>query len=72
MSHHYFPHTPEDIAVMLERIGVSSLDDLYSDVPESLRLKQPYNLPAPQSEKEIRDFFDTLGDHNQRLKCFAG
>lgn len=57
---------------MLERIGVSSLDDLYSDVPESLRLKQPYNLPAPQSEKEIRDFFDTLGDHNQRLKCFAG
>ena len=70
--HHYFPHTQEDIDRMLARIGVASLDDLYSDVPESLRLKKPYNMPPSQSEKEIRDFFDSLGEHNRRLKCFAG
>ena len=29
----YFPQTEEDIRVMLERIGVGSLDDLYADVP---------------------------------------
>lgn len=70
--HHYFPHTPSDIDTMLERIGVKSLDELYSDVPESLRLKKPYNLPSSQSEKEIRDFFDALGSQNRQLKCFAG
>lgn len=57
---------------MLERIGVKTLGELYSDVPESLRLKRPYNLPSSQSEKEIRDFFDALGEHNRRLVCFAG
>ena len=29
----YFPHTEEDIKVMLERIGVGSMDELYADVP---------------------------------------
>ncbi len=57
---------------MLRRIGVKSLDELYSDVPESLKLKKPYNLPSSQSEKEIRDFFDALGSQNRQLKCFAG
>lgn len=70
--HHYFPHTEHDVKIMLERIGVKTLGELYSDVPESLRLKRPYNLPSSQSEKEIRDFFDALGEHNRRLVCFAG
>ena len=70
--HHYFPHTPDDIRTMLDRIGVETLDDLYSDVPAGLRLRQPYNLPPSQSEKEIRDFFDSLSSHNLSLKCFAG
>lgn len=72
MIHHYFPHTRQDVEEMLARIGLRSLDELYSDVPESLRLKSPYNLPSAQSEKEIRDFFDLLGSHNRRLTCFAG
>jgi len=72
VMHHYFPHTQSDIDTMLERIGVKSLDDLYSDVPAELRLKRPYNLPSSQSEKEIRDFFDALGAQNRPLKCFAG
>lgn len=72
MMHHYLPHTQHDIDVMLKHIGVDSLDELYVDVPESLKLKKQYNLPEPQSEKEIRDFFDTLGDKNLKLKCFAG
>ena len=70
--HHYFPHTPDDIKAMLGRIGVDSLDDLYCDVPAELRLKQPYNLPSSQSEKEIRDFFNSLASHNRPLRCFAG
>lgn len=70
--HQYLPHTQEDIAAMLERCGVATLDDLYADVPESLRLKKAYNLPKGLSEKEIRDFFHDLDKKNQNLVNFAG
>ena len=41
----YFPHTPEDISLMLERIGVKDMKELYSDVPERLLYKKEYELP---------------------------
>ena len=46
----YFPQTEEDIRVMLDRIGVSSLDDLYSDVPSDCLYKGEYDLPEAMSE----------------------
>ena len=33
----YTPHTPDDVARMLARIGASSVGDLFDSVPESLR-----------------------------------
>jgi len=73
MKHRYFPHTVEDIDRMLEVCKVSSLDDLYADVPEQLRLARPYNLPEEFSEKEVRDFFRNLAsDNHPDLVCFAG
>ncbi|MDE6061333.1 MAG: aminomethyl-transferring glycine dehydrogenase subunit GcvPA, partial [Duncaniella sp.] len=72
MIHRYFPHTSEDIAAMLERCGMKSLDELYSDIPESLKLKRNYDLQPQMSEKEVRDFFEELAVRNQPLTCFAG
>lgn len=71
--HRYLPHTTEDIAAMLERCGAESLDALYSDVPESLRLKEPYDLPGPLSEPELERYFKKeAGAANKPLACFAG
>jgi len=70
--HRYFPHSAEDIAAMLGRCGLQSLDDLYADVPEELRLARPYNLPGEMSETEVRRYFDALGRRNAELTCFAG
>lgn len=71
--HPYLPHTPGDIAAMLERCQVGSLDELYSDVPESLRLKRPYDLPKAMSEPELGRYFKTeIGSANEALTCFAG
>lgn len=70
--HRYFPHTPHDIKLMLEKCGVDKLDDLYADVPQELRLKHPYNLPEEMSEMQVRRFFDNLGADNEQLICFAG
>lgn len=68
----YFPHTEEDIRVMLERIGVRSLDDLYSDVPADFLYKGEYDLPSAMSEQQVRDYFEGLAAMNSRLKVFVG
>jgi len=72
MSYKYFPHTPSDLQAMLDKVGVKSLDDLYSEVPDSIRFKGDYNLPEAMSEPDVRRLFSTLGSQNKQLICFAG
>ena len=38
---------------MLEEMGFSSIDDLFSDIPERVRMNAQLDLPPPQSEEEI-------------------
>jgi glycine dehydrogenase subunit 1 len=68
----YFPQTEEDIRVMLKRIGVPSLDSLYSDVPQEYIYKGEYDLPSAMSEQQVRDYFEGLASRNSRLKVFVG
>ena len=72
MAHRYFPHTPDNIREMLGKCGMETLDDLYADVPESLRLKRDYDLPQQMSENKVREYFRDLADMNRPLTCFAG
>ena len=72
MPHKYFPHTDDDLRQMLDKVGVKSLDDLYAEVPESIRFKHEYNLPAAKSELEVRRVFADLAKQNTTLTCFAG
>lgn len=72
MAYKYFPHTREDIEKMLERIGLKSLEELYSEVPEAIRFKGDYDLPGEKSEIEIRNIFDRICKDNRPLTCFAG
>lgn len=72
MAYKYFPHTREDIEKMLERIGLKSLEELYSEVPEAIRFKGDYDLPGEKSEIEIRNIFDRICKNNRPLTCFAG
>ena len=68
----YFPHTEDDIKEMLQRIGVSSLDDLYADVPAEFVFKGQYDLPDAMSEQQVREHFAALDSRNTKLKIFAG
>ena len=68
----YFPHTPDDVQKMLDVIGVSSLDDLYAEVPEELKLHRELNIPTAKSEVEVRRIIEGLAAENRRLVCFAG
>ena len=68
----YFPQTDEDIRIMLDRIGVSSLDDLYSDVPADFIFKGEYDLPSAMSEQQVREYFEGLAFRNTKLKVLVG
>ena len=47
---------------MLDVLGLNSMDDLFSNIPEEIRRKEPLPLPAPQSEEEIwSDALQLLG-----------
>lgn len=72
MAYKYFPHTEKDIATMLEKIGISSLKELYADVPDSILFKGEYNLDEAKSETEIRKYFEQLCNKNMLLTVFAG
>ena len=72
MSYKYFPHTEDDLRAMLQKVGVASMDDLYAEVPASIRFQGDYQLPSEMSELEVRQLFEKLGTQNQTLTCFAG
>jgi len=55
----YGPHTPADRARMLSALGVSSIDELFSDIPADLR---PSALDLPPAEPEL-----VLADRLRRL-----
>ncbi len=57
---------------MLERIGVGSLDDLYSDVPDKFIYRGEYDLPDAMSEQQVRSYFESLDKKDLHLKVFAG
>lgn len=72
MNNIYFPHTEEDVRIMLEQSGIKDLDGLYADVPENVLFKGEYDLPQAMSELDIRRHFEKLGQKNRKLTLFCG
>ena len=68
----YFPHTDDDLRVMMEKVGIKSLDELFSEIPENIRFRKDYDLLPGVSELEVRQAFQLLGSKNRPLTCFAG
>lgn len=63
----YIPHSEEEIEEMLGEIGLSSISELFSDIPEKFR-KVRLNLPPPMSEFELVRYFENLASKNVPLK----
>ncbi len=64
---------PEDVAEMLKVIGVKSVDELIEQtVPESIRLKEVLDLPAPLSEDEFLTHIRMVAAKNKLYRSFIG
>lgn len=54
--HPYMPNAvPETRAAMMQAIGVDDIDELFEQIPERLRLKEPLRLPEPIVEESVLD-----------------
>lgn len=62
----YLPLTPDDRGAMLAAVGASSIDDLFSDVPEAARLDGPIaGLPMHASELAVERHMAALARQNR-------
>jgi len=62
-----------EINSMLERIGVSSLDELIDQtIPEAIRMKKPLNLPDGMNEYEYLNHLKELASKNKIFKSYIG
>ncbi|MEK4175677.1 aminomethyl-transferring glycine dehydrogenase subunit GcvPA [Aeribacillus sp. FSL K6-1305] len=68
MKHRYLPMTETDRKEMLEAIGVESIDDLFADIPESVRFKGKYNIKAQKPETELFRELSQLAAKNKDVK----
>src|SRR5688572_1862129 len=59
----YLPLTPDDRRAMLSKIGASSIDDLFCDVPKSARGAR-IALPNHAGEIEVERTLSAFAEHN--------
>lgn len=68
----FIPHTPEDIKEMLDLIGIQALDDLFSEIPASLRLASFAGVPTGISEMALFQDMQKRAWLDDNLLCFLG
>ena len=60
----YVPHTPEDLKQIMKTIGISSMEDLFDDIPEKFKLKRFLALPPSLPEQEISRLMQNKASRN--------
>jgi len=69
----YLPKSESERREMLAACGVSSLEDLFAQLPDEVRLKRPLAIESGKSEYEILDYFRARGAQNAAgYPCFLG
>lgn len=61
----YVPNTKEQRQDMLKAIGLSSMEDLFVDIPQEVRLKGELEIPQGKSELEVKREMEDLAGKNQ-------
>jgi glycine dehydrogenase subunit 1 len=68
----YIPHTAEDVRAMLERIGAASIDDLFDEIPQALRIDALSGVPEALGEMEVGRLAAARADADGRPLNFIG
>ncbi len=71
----FVPHTDQDRRKMLASLDCDSVEELFSDIPEEVRLRRELELPEGMSEPQLRKHMRQLSEANETLEdftCFLG
>ena len=60
----YTAVTADDLAIMLDAIGVSSIEELFDGIPAGVRLDRPIELPAGEPEQAVYAELRRLAERN--------
>src|SRR5580693_1016128 len=68
----FIPHTPDDIARMLEVIGAKSIDDLFDEIPSALKTGVLGAVPSALCEMEVARLLSERAAGDGRPLNFIG
>lgn len=68
----YIPHTENDVQQMLESIGVTCIDDLFDEIPATLKQEALHDIPEGLSEMQVSRLMQERAQQDAGLTCFAG
>src|SRR5579862_7947344 len=68
----FIPHTAADVAALLAKIGVSSIEDLFDEIPAALRVKSLAGVPEELNEMAIGRLMSERARMDGRPLCFIG
>jgi glycine dehydrogenase subunit 1 len=71
----YLPHTPEEIAAMLDAVGIDSLEGLFTHIPRDCVRREALKIPEPFTEWELNKHIDVLAGNmavSPEYKVFLG
>lgn len=71
MRHRYIPMTETDQAEMMKTIGISSVEELFADIPEKVRFKGEYNIKKAKSETSLVKELSILAAKNADARTYA-
>jgi glycine dehydrogenase subunit 1 len=68
----FIPHTAEDVAAMLAAIGVTSIEELFAEIPPSLRAGGLQDVPEALNEMQIGRLMSERAHSDGQALCFIG
>lgn len=68
----FIPHTPEDVAVMLQSMAVADIDQLFAEIPAGLRNESLPRVPEALSEMQLMRLAGERAAQNGRYLSFLG
>jgi len=68
----FIPHTEEELREMLEIIGAASIEDLFDEIPETLRCGELEGIGPGLSEMEVSRLMQEKARRDGQPICFIG
>ncbi|MCY3885224.1 MAG: aminomethyl-transferring glycine dehydrogenase subunit GcvPA [Gammaproteobacteria bacterium] len=68
----FIPHTSDDVSSMLQSIGVSNVEDLFSEIPSTIERADLSSVPRGITEMEMLRILSERAKKDEIGPCFAG